>query len=110
MVVRIGQKNARPRRTFFREWREYRDLTQEQVAERMGTNKAMISKIERGQVMYSEGSLNAFADAVSAEPRDLISRPPPAKDTPPTLSELVEQAAPETRALIEHFLRTGTKG
>ena len=86
-------------------------MTQEQVAERMGTTKSMVSKIERGTVMYSKGSLEAYADAINCEPADLIRRPPPSKENPPTIEDLFKQAPPEVRALVEQVLkRTGTHG
>ena len=66
-----------PRKTFFREWREFRGLSQEQLAEILGTNKSGVSKIENGLNKYNQSSLEAWADALTCEPADLISRAPP---------------------------------
>ena len=76
MVKKIGQDRGGRRRVYFREWRLFRDLTQEQLAEMIGTGKAAISKLERGDVAYSQESLEAIADALRCEPADLISRRP----------------------------------
>jgi len=76
MVRKIGQDRGGRRRVYFREWRLFRELTQEQLAEMVGTGKAAISKLERGDVAYSQESLEAIADALRCEPADLISRRP----------------------------------
>lgn len=82
MVKRIGQDRAVMRKTYFREWREFRGLSQEALAEKLGTNKSGVSKIENGQNYYNQSSLEAWADALGCEPSDLISRPPPAPMPP----------------------------
>jgi transcriptional regulator with XRE-family HTH domain len=110
MVVRIGQKSARPRRTFFREWRDYRGLTQEQLAERLGTTKGAVSKIENGTSRYNQSSLEAWAEALSCEPADLISRPPPSRDAQsrPSIEDLLKDASPALKNAVITILKTGT--
>src|SRR5690606_28130092 len=61
------------RRTFLREWREFRDLTQEQAAERIDITQGQLSRIERGQAPYSQGLLEAAAEAYQCEPWDLLN-------------------------------------
>jgi transcriptional regulator with XRE-family HTH domain len=113
MVVRIGQRLAQPRRTYFREWREFRGLTQEQVADRLGTSKSAVSKMERGQSRYNQSSLEAWANALSCEPSDLIARPPPSEGETDSgrLFHMIERAPPEERrralAVIEAMLKAG---
>lgn len=109
MVVRIGQKSARPRKTYFKEWRLYRGITQDVLAERLDTTKSAVSKIENGTSRYNQFSLEAWANALSCDPGDLISRPPPARAAQePSISELIEKASPEARALVHQFLKTGS--
>lgn len=109
MVVRIGQKSARPRKTYFKEWRLSRGLTQDVLAERLDTTKSAVSKMENGVSRYNQLSLEAWASALSCDPADLISRPPPANAaTEPSISELIERASPEARALVQQFLKTGS--
>lgn len=61
---------------FIREWREHRDLTQQQLAERIGTSKQSISRIEQGKQPYTQESLEALGEALNATPVELISRDP----------------------------------
>ena len=113
MVIRIGQKSARPRRTYFKEWREHRGLTQEQLAERLGTGKSAVSKMETGKSKYNQSSLEAWADALSCSPADLISRPPPTgkESEEEALADLLGNASPEERqkavAVVTAMLQTG---
>ena len=111
MVVRIGQKSARHRNIYFREWREYRDLTQEQLADRIGCGKSAISKLERGDTLYNASSLEAWSDALGVEPDELL-RPPPSQDEPARsdIVKLLELAKPEEKRIVLRLLRTGTDG
>ena len=101
MVKRIGQGARKLRRTYFREWRDHRGLTQAQLAERMGTTKAAVSKMELGQNVYNQSSLEAWAEALQCEPSDLISRGPKADD----LRSLIEGSSEAMKALVLNALR-----
>jgi transcriptional regulator with XRE-family HTH domain len=67
-------------RTFIREWRQYRNLTQVQLRERviMPSSEQMgqghLSKLETGQLPYSQPILEQIADALSCSPGDLLMR------------------------------------
>jgi transcriptional regulator with XRE-family HTH domain len=78
-------------------------------AERLDTTKGAISKMENRKTRYNEDNLETWANALTCQPADLITRAPPSKDQPLTLAELVERATPEARTLVETFLKTGTK-
>ncbi len=105
MVTRIGQRSARPRKTYFREWREYRGLTQEQLAERLESTKGAVSKTENGRNLYNQSSLEAWAYALQCEPSDLISRDPNAED----LRSLLEKAPIELQNVVMLALKNGTR-
>jgi transcriptional regulator with XRE-family HTH domain len=66
----------RRRRTHIKAWRKYRNLTQEQLAERLETTGATISRVETGKTPYDQGMIEALADALQCEPADLLARPP----------------------------------
>lgn len=61
MPTRIGPKH--PRRTYMREWRKHKHLSQQQVADRLGENvtKATVSRWENGRRRVP---LEAYAEAI----------------------------------------------
>lgn len=62
--------------TFLREWRKARNLTQARLGDRVNKDPSIISRLERGEIPYSQEWLEALADALNCEPGDLL-RPPP---------------------------------
>jgi transcriptional regulator with XRE-family HTH domain len=64
------------RMTYFREWREFRGLTQEKAAGKVGRERSFISKLESGEAGYSRETLAALATAYDCEPGDLLSIDP----------------------------------
>lgn len=77
MVTRIQLNNAPAVRMYFREWRKAAGMTQQQVADRLGTTAATISRIENGKLDFSGKFLAAFAFVVGCpNPNDPVTRPP----------------------------------
>lgn len=101
MPARFRKKGPR-RRHFIGEWRLHRDLTQEQLADELGTTKQTISRIENGVQPYSQDFLEACADALRCEPGDLITRDP--KD-PEGLWSIWEGIPPPQRSLALAVMR-----
>ena len=105
---------------FVFEWREYRGLSQQRLADRIGVTHGAISQLENGHVSYTQGMLEALADALSCTPADLVGRLPGTefglKPAYVRLFTLLEQATPEERQRIEQVVevmvpkRTGTEG
>jgi transcriptional regulator with XRE-family HTH domain len=73
--VPVRLKPDKPRH-FIKAWRQYRDLTQERLAERIGKTHGAVSQLERGLIGYTQPMLEALADALQCEPGDLITRDP----------------------------------
>jgi transcriptional regulator with XRE-family HTH domain len=98
------------RRIFLKEWRQYRDLTQEQLAERVGWSVGNISQLERGQQGYSDEGLAMLAEALNCTPGQILDVDPTNDDA---IWSLWERAEPgQRRTLLEvakGFLRTGTE-
>lgn len=70
-----------PIKLFLREWRQYRDgMTQERLAEAIGTTKATISRIESGKQNWDQEFLQLAAKVLSCDPQDLIVRDPTKPD------------------------------
>lgn len=107
MPPRIAfQKKRARRRTFFKEWREHRELSQQQLADRLDTSVASISRIESGTQPYTQDVLEALADALGTDPASLLMRNP---DDPEAIWSLWENAKPGQRKMIVDIARTVTK-
>ncbi len=100
------------RRTFLRQWREYRNLTQDQAVERLGIDRSQLSRIENGQSPYNQAFLEAAAMAYRCEPSDLLMRNPKDKSAIWTLIDAVRDTSPATQkqiqAIVETIIKTGT--
>lgn len=80
-MARPQQKRQR-RRWFLKQWREYRNLTQEQLAERIGATQGLISQLENYRVDYTGDLLQRLADALRCDPADLLMRDPTDPEAP----------------------------
>ena len=72
--------NEPRRRTFIKEWREYRELTQGQAVQKLeprySLTQGSLSRIERGLSPYSQDFLEAAASVYCCDPADLLVRKP----------------------------------
>ena len=113
MVKRVTSRLKRPRPAyFFRAWREYRNLTQEQVAERVNMSTSSVSQIESGGQGFTDSTLIAFAEALQCEPADLLSRDPRIESQVIDMMSLIKRKDPQTVMAILSGLpdKTGTQG
>lgn len=107
MPKRIAFPKKRPRRrTYFRQWRIHRGLSQEQLANRLDTSVASISRIENGSQPYTQDVLEALADALNTDPASLLMRNP---EEPEAIWSLWDNAKPGERQMIVEIARTVTK-
>ena len=104
-MPRVGNPKNR-RRHFIRAWREHRGLTQEQLADRLATTKATISRIENLRQGFTQDVLEACADALRTDPASLIMRDP---SDPEGIWSIWEQAKPGQRRQITEIARTLTR-
>lgn len=81
MAGRFKRDGARGRH-FIREWRKHRQLTQDQLAERIGISKANLSRLENFKQDYTQGLLEALAQELRCDPADLLMRNPADPVTP----------------------------
>lgn len=88
MPARIGPK--RPLRIYLAEWRERKELTQEQVANRIGTSDVTISRWETGMRRPDLDAQAAFAETLGIELADLYRHP-----DQPSADELLRGQPPE---------------
>ena len=63
-------KKFRP--TCIRQWRHYRGLTLETVAERIDMTPGLVSLVERGLRGYTQDTVEALASAMRRQPHSII--------------------------------------
>lgn len=100
MPPRIGPN--RPFRLYLAEWREEKGLTQQQLADRLGTSDVTVSRWETNKRRPDDDARAAIAEALDIQPIDLYRHPeqPSAdallRDQPP---EVIDQAMKLIRAI-----------
>lgn len=101
-MARRATRPPNPRnRNFLRQWREYRGLTQEQLAEKAGMAVSNISQFERMVQGYSTEGLAAWAKALVCEPYHILSVDP----TKDAIWPIWERAKPAEREQIVRLAR-----
>lgn len=73
MIARLTPRN--PPRIFLREWRLHRDMTQEELAERIGADKGTLSKWENAKRGMNTDILAELAFALRCTVPDLYRSP-----------------------------------
>lgn len=103
-----SDKNGGP--NFLRAWREFRKLTQEQLAERVGTNANMIQYLETGERGLSAKWLRRLAPALKTTSGMLLEHDPYTLD-----ADVVEiwingneQQRRQISEIVKALVRTGT--
>lgn len=77
MIKRIGEHKVPRLRTYFREWRKWAGLTQEELAQLVGCAEGTISRYESGERDFTGKFLAIFVEIIGCpNPGDPISRPP----------------------------------
>lgn len=103
-----GDKNGGP--NFLREWRTFRKMTQEQLAEKVGTNPNMIQYLETGERGLSAKWLRRLAPALKTTPGMLLDHDPHQLDSD-VIDIWAHAGTRERRQLSEiakTLIRTGT--
>jgi transcriptional regulator with XRE-family HTH domain len=93
-------------RHYIREWRKFRELTLEKLAERIGMTHQNLGKIERGKVPYNQVLLELLANELRCEPADLIIRDP---NLPNGIWSIWDQLEPADQARIVQIAETFRK-
>jgi len=118
-MPRQARPHPKPTRrpTFIRAWRQRRELTLSQVADRLSVelevniSEGQLSRIERGETPYGQDILEALAIVLRCEPADLIMRDP---TQPDAIWSLLDALKPVERLqaveIIKALQRTGTGG
>jgi transcriptional regulator with XRE-family HTH domain len=105
MVTKIHPR--RVRRVYLPEWRESKNLTQKQLAERLGCDVMTVSRWELHKVAISTDALAALAEALGGdamEPEDLYHHP-----ERPSANQLLRDQTPEIQDQVMNVIRAMRK-
>ncbi len=104
--VRSNLKTSRPH--FIKSWRKHRNLTLEQLAERLEVTAGTLSQLERGNTQYTQPMLEALAIALNCEPSDLINRDPKTSAGIMLVWDKIPESARATAlAVLSQFAKSG---
>ncbi len=78
--IRKTLRAPAPRRHFIREWRKFRGLSQESLAERAGMTPNNLSQLENHKQRFSADGLERLAAALDCSPAELLSVDPSKDD------------------------------
>lgn len=97
------------RRTYIKQWRLYRGLTQEQLGGRIDMAPSNLSMLERGVRGYTQETLEQIAHALQTDVASLLMRDPTDEEA---IWSVWDQAKPgQRRQIVEiakTLLKTGT--
>lgn len=104
--ARVKENKARHH---IREWRKFRGLTQEELAERVGVTSGNISHLENGNQNYTQPILEAIAEALDCTPADLLVRLPGQPDGVWAIWETLDPPAKiQAAQILETFRKPGS--
>jgi len=101
-------------RSYLKEWRKHRRLTQDQVVEcltalddpTLPQTTASLSRIENGKQPYGQRIIEALADIYKCEPHEVIGRDPAAaSDVIDMLFTLTESQRHQIKVIVEALAR-----
>src|SRR3954470_510444 len=96
----FGRKRLK---TYIRDWRKFRNLSQEKLAEIVGTSPANLSRIESAEQDYTQSMLEAIAAALDTDAATLLRRRPGDNDD---IWPVWERATPAQRVQITEIAKT----
>lgn len=105
MAKQLRKRPAERPRHYVKEWRTYRQLTQDQLADRVDKSRGLIAQIEGGLTGLTDEMMFALAEAMSCEPWD-IWRVNPLKDgIVVDITDALRGESPEIQAEALGFVR-----
>jgi transcriptional regulator with XRE-family HTH domain len=112
MSSRRPSKPAKPPgRHFIAAWREFRGMTQSELAEGIGYTTASLSRVENFKQAYNQPMLEAIGQVLHVSPADLLIHDPTAADPlGPILAEATASERLQIAALAETVLGFRGKG
>lgn len=95
---------------YLKEWREFRKLTQQELADALDTSKSVISDMERGRLQLSPKWLRRIAPVLKTQPGHILDHDPKELD-----NDIIDiwahiDAGDRDQAMrvLKSFVKTGT--
>ena len=100
--------------TYIKAWREFRNLSQERVAERIGISRENYGRIEAGKIPYNQDFLEVCADALNCSVSDLLEKHPGVETAIDQVKALLQAQSPgrqnQILEMAKTLIRTSTNG
>jgi transcriptional regulator with XRE-family HTH domain len=95
---------------FLREWRKFRHMTQQELADAVGTSKTVVSEMERGNLQLSPKWLRKFAPVLRTQPGHILDHDPEELDSDiiDIWARIDERDKEQALRVLRSFDRTGT--
>ncbi len=92
--------------TYIKAWREFRNLTQDRAADRIGISRENYGRIEAGKVPYNQDFLEVCASAFNCTVADLLERDPVLDTEIDKLRRLLASASQEDQKRIVRLAKS----
>jgi transcriptional regulator with XRE-family HTH domain len=96
---------------YLREWRKFRGMTQQELADALETSKSVISDMERGELQLSPKWLRRIAPILKTQPGYILDHDPADLDN--DIIDIWSHIDAKDRAraanVLRQFMKTGTK-
>lgn len=110
--ARMAREADPPEQNHLRAWREFRHLTQDELAAAVETNASVISLLESGARKLSPKWLRRLAPVLNTSPGYLLDHDP--NDLPTAILDVWAEIPTDQREqalkVLQSFRRTGTEG
>ena len=106
-LVNRSKASRQQRRHFVKEWRKFRGLTQEALAEKADMSPTNLSQLENNRQRYSAEGLERLAEALHCEPAQLLMVDPTKDDS---MWSIWDRAKPAERQQIIAVAKALVKG
>lgn len=95
---------------YLKEWREFRKLTQQELADALDTSKSVISDMERGRLQLSPKWLRRIAPILETQPGHILDHDPAQLDNDiiDIWSNIEAKDRDQAIRVLKSFVKTGT--
>lgn len=95
---------------YLKEWRKFRGLTQQELADALDTSKSVISDMERGELQLSPKWLRRIAPILQAQPGHILDHDPRELDNDiiDIWAHIAERDRDQAIRVLKSFVKTGT--